>query len=73
MGIQYHNELKDEGFTILLIHPGWVATDMGKQINDGKGAKTTQQSASDILKILADLKPEQSGSYLRENGEALNW
>lgn len=58
---------------MLLIHPGWVATDMGKQMNDGKGAKTPQQSASDILKVLADLTPEKSGSYLRETGEPLNW
>jgi NAD(P)-dependent dehydrogenase (short-subunit alcohol dehydrogenase family) len=65
--------LKDEGFTVLLIHPGWVATDMGKQIKGGQGAKTTEQSASDILKVLANLKTEQSGSYLRETGEPLNW
>lgn len=46
---------------------------MGKQIKGGQGAKTTEQSASDILRVLANLKSEQSGSYLRETGEPLNW
>lgn len=46
---------------------------MGKQVNRGEGAKSTEESASSILKVLADLKPEKSGSYVRETGEPLKW
>jgi NAD(P)-dependent dehydrogenase (short-subunit alcohol dehydrogenase family) len=29
--VQCHKELHKEGFTVVPIHPGWVATDMGNQ------------------------------------------
>ncbi len=61
--------LKSDGLTVVLFHPGWVKTDMG-----GQGAALTPaQSISSLRKVIAGLKPSDSGRFLNYDGSELPW
>ncbi len=51
------------------LHPGWVRTDMG-----GAGADlSVQQSAGDIQRLLAGLKPADHGGFFNHDGQRISW
>ena len=61
--------LRERGISVVALHPGWVQTDMG-----GAGATVTpQQSVSGLLRVIAALKPSDSGSFLDWRGQSLPW
>ncbi len=62
-------DLKGKGIVIGLIHPGWVQTDMG-----GPHAQITpEESASGIRKLGAEWTLEDTGAFLKWNGETHDW
>ncbi len=62
-------DLKPRIITCIAMHPGWVQTDMG-----GSGADITpSESASGIRKVIEGLALEQTGSFIKWNGEAHDW
>ncbi len=62
-------ELKPQGIPVLIVHPGWVKTDMG-----GEGAQlTSEQSASQLQKIIDGLDIASTGKFLAWNGKELAW
>lgn len=62
-------DVKDRGIIVGLVHPGWVQTDMG-----GDGADITpQESASGIRTITQNWTLDQSGAFLKWNGETHPW
>jgi len=82
-------DLAAEGFTVVSLHPGWVATHMGKGSADsmnkvmreveGEGARsmapplTAQQSVQGLLEVLHTIKPEQTGSFLGWDKAPVPW
>ena len=55
--------------TCLVLHPGWVQTDMG-----GKGATVTvDDCAKGLFKIISEAKQEQSGHFYDFKGKELPW
>jgi len=59
----------DSGAIAVVIHPGWVRTDMG-----GPGASlSVAESASGIKKVLDGLQPEDHGKFLTWDGRAHDW
>lgn len=55
--------------TSVVLHPGWVQTDMG-----GPNAKITkEESVTGLLKVIRGLKSTDSGSFINYNGESLPW
>jgi NAD(P)-dependent dehydrogenase (short-subunit alcohol dehydrogenase family) len=53
----------------VVVHPGWVRTDMG-------GAAATlspSESISGLRRVIADLKPADSGSFFEYSGRTLPW
>jgi len=63
------NELEAEGFTCVVVHPGWVQTDMG-----GPSAPlTVEQSVAAMLKVLDGLKPGETGKFFNYDGKGLEW
>ncbi len=80
-------ELKDQGFTVVAVHPGGVQTDMGnyglpKLLKNhpeaGKllmeGSISAEQSASDqIHKVYEKLTKESSGKFFNYDGSELPW
>ncbi len=61
--------LKPHGIKIVVLHPGWVQTDMG-----GPNATLTPaDSVNSIRKLLAKLSPADSGTFMRYDGSKLTW
>lgn len=62
-------DLKDRGIVVGLVHPGYVQTDMG-----GPNAEITpQESAQGIRRQAAQWSLDQSGDFLKWNGEPHAW
>jgi NAD(P)-dependent dehydrogenase (short-subunit alcohol dehydrogenase family) len=61
--------LASRRITVVALSPGWVRTDMG-----GKGAPLAPEaSVRGLRKVLAGLKPEDSGKFLSHDGSAIPW
>jgi len=71
LAIQYHNELKDEGFTVVALHPGWVATDMGNKA--GSGGMDVNVSAEKCLGVIEGLEQKDSAGFFNYEGKTLPW
>ncbi|NML15322.1 SDR family oxidoreductase [Azohydromonas caseinilytica] len=55
--------------TCVALHPGWVRTAMG-----GEGAPlSVEESVAAQRRVLAGLRPEQSGSFFDEQGRVIPW
>ena len=61
--------LEREGITVLLVHPGFVKTDMG-----GPNAEITpEESAAGIASVIASASIASTGKFLKWNGEEHPW
>lgn len=62
-------DTKGDGITAIVVHPGWVKTDMG-----GPNAPTdAATSVGGIRKVIARLKPSDSGEFISFDGKRLKW
>jgi NAD(P)-dependent dehydrogenase (short-subunit alcohol dehydrogenase family) len=62
-------ELAPQGFTCVVMHPGWVQTDMG-----GGGATLTKpESISSMLEVIEGLTIESTGKFYNYDGVELPW
>jgi NAD(P)-dependent dehydrogenase (short-subunit alcohol dehydrogenase family) len=62
-------ELKPQGIPVLIVHPGWVKTEMG-----GEGATLSpEESAAQLLKLIDKLDLASTGRFLAWNGKELAW
>jgi NAD(P)-dependent dehydrogenase (short-subunit alcohol dehydrogenase family) len=63
------HDLRENGVTAIVMHPGWVQTDMG-----GENATTSaQDSVRGIRAVIAGLTQADSGRLLTYEGEELPW
>jgi len=63
-------ELKDEGFTCLVLHPGWVQTRMGGE----QAPLTPPKSIAGMLEVIEGAKPvTHNGAFLDYKGDTLPW
>lgn len=62
-------EWREAGLIAVVIHPGWVQTDMG-----GPGASiTVSESASGIKQVMDGLSPDDHGRFLTWDGREHPW
>ena len=62
-------ELRGEGFTCLVLNPGWVQTAMG-----GDGAPLpVDASVRGMLDVIDHASPQQTGQFFHYDGRALPW
>lgn len=62
-------DLKPQGIACLLLHPGWVKTEMG-----GKNATLdVRDSVHGMRRVIESFTIDRTGSFLRHNGEAISW
>lgn len=58
-----------KGLICVVLHPGWVQTDMG-----GSAATLTiEQSVPSMVKVIDGLKPADNGRFLNYDGAELPW
>ena len=58
-----------EGMTFVVMHPGYVQTDM----NEGRGNITADQSAKGIAAVIRKLRHKDNGGYYDWEGKELPW
>lgn len=62
-------DLAKDNIDVMILHPGWVKTDMG-----GPNARiSVQESVSGMMERLDALGPELSGTFWHSNGKELPW
>jgi NAD(P)-dependent dehydrogenase (short-subunit alcohol dehydrogenase family) len=62
-------DLAPRGITCVVVHPGWVRTDMG-----GAGGKLAPaESVKSLRALIAGLSPAHSGKFFNVDGEVLPW
>jgi NAD(P)-dependent dehydrogenase (short-subunit alcohol dehydrogenase family) len=71
-------ELKPEGITIFVLHPGWVGTDIGDGIepwmtkySPETKKLTTQESAVDCVKLFRSVRIEDTGAFFNHDGSKI--
>ena len=62
-------ELAPEGFTCVVLHPGWVRTDLG-----GKGATySPEESVAGLITVIGKLGPTDNGRFYDFKGTPIPW
>ena len=62
-------DLAPRGISCVVMHPGWVRTDMG-----GAGGKLSpSESVAAVRKVIAGLGPKDSGTFLNHDGKPYPW
>lgn len=62
-------DLSPQKIIAVVLHPGWVKTDMG-----GPGALiTTEQSVTGMRRVIGNLKLEDSGKFYAFDGQIVPW
>jgi NAD(P)-dependent dehydrogenase (short-subunit alcohol dehydrogenase family) len=62
-------DLKAKGIVTVLMHPGWVRTDMGGP----NGLLSTDESANGILNVLENIGEDDNGKFLQFDGQQIAW
>lgn len=63
------HEVRKDGISLAVLHPGWVQTDMG-----GTGASIdAQTSISGLRQVIDRLRIEQTGRFFNYDGQELPW
>ena len=62
-------DLADRGVTAVVLHPGWVRTDMG----GASAPLTVTESVTGLRKVLDSIGPKDSGRFLGHDGAEVPW
>lgn len=68
-GVSLARDLKDQGISVILLHPGYVSTDMTGR----SGNVDPSDAAAGLLQRIGELTPETTGTFRHANGEELPW
>jgi NAD(P)-dependent dehydrogenase (short-subunit alcohol dehydrogenase family) len=67
--ITLSQELKAQEITVLMLHPGWVRTDMGGE----EAPLEAKDSVTSMRKVIASARLKDTGSFRDYQGKALAW
>jgi len=62
-------DLAGRGITCVVVHPGWVRTDMGGP----NGLISPEQSIAGIRRLVAGLVPADAGKFFNYDGQPIPW
>ena len=68
VGCSLSHDLRERGITVILLHPGMVATEM-----TGHKGISPRESAQGLIARMDESGMERSGSFLHANGKQLPW
>jgi NAD(P)-dependent dehydrogenase (short-subunit alcohol dehydrogenase family) len=61
--------LSSNGISVVAVHPGWVKTDMGGP----QALISSDDSVKSLIKTIASLGSEDSGSFVNYDGARIPW
>lgn len=62
-------DVQDKGIASILVHPGWVRTDMGGP----KAHLSTEESAEGILRVIEQMTLDNTGQFYDWTGTEMPW
>ncbi|MBM4206551.1 MAG: SDR family oxidoreductase [Gammaproteobacteria bacterium] len=62
-------DIKSQGIGVLILHPGWVRTDMGGP----NGLIDCETSVTGMCWVIDQYTPDQSGSFIKYDGKPMPW
>jgi NAD(P)-dependent dehydrogenase (short-subunit alcohol dehydrogenase family) len=62
-------DLTPRGISVVILHPGWVRTDMGGP----SGLIDASESVSGLRQVIADLTLETTGRFHNYDGSEIPW
>ena len=68
-GVSLARDLEDSGIAVVLLHPGYVRTDM----TGGSGQVEPAEAAAGLLARLDELDLAATGTFRHASGESLPW
>ncbi|MEO1170633.1 MAG: SDR family oxidoreductase [Myxococcota bacterium] len=68
-GVSLAHDLRGAGIPVMLVHPGWVKTEM----TGGTGHLTADESARGLIAQVDTLTLDNSGTFMHQSGEELPW
>jgi NAD(P)-dependent dehydrogenase (short-subunit alcohol dehydrogenase family) len=71
VGLNLHHDLSPHGVSVVMLHPGMVATDLTKGFS-GEFIQP-EEAAAGLIRAMDELTPETSGRFLHANGTYLPW
>ncbi len=69
VGMNLSHDLKAKGIAVILLHPGYVRTDM----TGGSGGTSPEDSAKGLIERIDELDLENSGGFWHAEGYRLPW
>ncbi|MDF3281108.1 SDR family oxidoreductase [Gordonia sp. N1V] len=73
VGLNLHHDLSKAGVSVLMLHPGMVATDLTKDFPGDHEYITADQAAAGLIRNIDNLTPQTSGRFQHSNGTYLDW
>lgn len=72
------NDLRDDGFTIVSLHPGFTNTSMGQNVKKSTDGvriptRTPQEAVGEMMTLTMGLTTKDSGKYMLHDGTDMPW
>jgi len=62
-------EFADQGYIFVVLHPGWVRTDMTSE----RATYSPEESAMGLFKVVSNLKKSDNGKFYDLHGKLISW
>lgn len=72
-GLNLHHDLSPRGVSVLMLHPGMVATELTRDFPGSHSYIQPDEAAEGIIRNMDRLSPATSGRFQHSNGEYLPW
>jgi len=72
-GLNLHHDLAPRGVSVVMLHPGMVATDLTRDFPGNHAYIQPDEAAAGLIRNMDELAPETSGRFRHANGEYLPW